>query len=98
MLDPVIELAVWRRLDGIQPTGTLRAHCREPPFAQDAQMLGHRRLGDPELRPDALGDRARRLLTARKELENAPADGITEDRVLKAVLEAVETPKAALVG
>jgi MoxR-like ATPase len=28
----------------------------------------------------------------------AQADGITEDRVLKAVLEAVETPKAALVG
>jgi MoxR-like ATPase len=28
----------------------------------------------------------------------AQADGITEDRVLKAVLEAVEAPKAALVG
>jgi len=79
VVEPGVDVAQRLRVDGVEPTGALGAHRREPRFAQDAEMLGHRGLGDPELGSDDLGDRARRLLTAREQLENASADRIAED-------------------
>ena len=79
LVEPGVDVAQRLRVYGVKPTGTLGAHSREPRLAQDAEVLGHRGLGDPELGSDGLGDRARRLLTAREQLENASADGIAED-------------------
>jgi hypothetical protein len=41
-------------------------------------VLGHCGLGDPELGPDDLGDGAGALLAVGEQLQNPPADGITE--------------------
>ena len=79
VVEPRVDVTQRPRVDGVEPTRALRAHCREPRFAQDAQVLGYRGLGDPELGSDDLGDRARGLLTGREKLENASADGIAED-------------------
>jgi hypothetical protein len=36
-------------------------------------------LGDPELGPDDLGDRTRRLLTIGEQLQDVPAHGVAEN-------------------
>jgi hypothetical protein len=79
VVEPGVDVAQRLRVDCVKPTGAFGAHRREPRFTQDAEVLGHRGLGDPELGADDLGDRARRLLTGGEELEDASADGIAED-------------------
>ena len=79
VVEPGVDVAQRLRVDGVEPAGALGAHAREPRFAQDAEVLGHPRLRDAELGTDDLGDRARRVLTGREQLEDASADGIAED-------------------
>jgi hypothetical protein len=78
-VEPGVDVAQRLRVDGVKPTRALGAHRRKPRLAQNTEVLGHGGLGDPELGSDDLGDRARRLLTAREELENPSADGFAED-------------------
>jgi hypothetical protein len=71
MVEPGVDVAQRLRVNRVKPTGAPWPHGREPRFAQDAEVLGHPGLGDPELGSDHLGDRLRRVLTGREELENA---------------------------
>jgi hypothetical protein len=57
VVEPGVDVAQRLRVDGVEPTGALGAHCRESRFAQNAEVLGHRGLGDPELGSDDVGDR-----------------------------------------
>jgi hypothetical protein len=79
LVQPCVHVAQRLRVDCVEPAGSLGAHRRKPRLAQDPEVLGHRGLGDPELGSDDLGERARRVLTGREQLENPSADGIAED-------------------
>ena len=59
--------------------GAVGAHADETGIAENAQVLRHRRLGDPELVPHDPGDRARRQLIVDEQLEDAAAHGVAED-------------------
>jgi hypothetical protein len=49
VVEPVVHVAQWLRIDGVKPTGALGTHGCEPGLAEDAEVLGHGGLGDPEL-------------------------------------------------
>ena len=78
-VEPGVDVAQRLRLDRVEPPGALGAHRREAGLAQHPQVLRDRRLGDPELVPDDLGDRARRVLAGGEQLEDASADRVAED-------------------
>jgi len=79
LLYPAVDLAHARSLDGVQPSGTFRAHGGEAVLAQHAQMLGHRRLRDAELLPHDLDDLPGGAFTREQELEDAPPDRVAQD-------------------
>lgn len=78
-LQPSIDVLQRTSLDGVQATGALGSHAREAVLAEYPQMLGHGRLGDPELSADDRDDLTGRLLLVDEEFENSPADRISED-------------------
>lgn len=78
-LQPSIDVLQRAGLDGVQATGALGSHASEAALTEDPQMLGHCRLGDPELRADDRDDLTGRLLLVDEQFENPPADRISED-------------------
>ena len=87
-LQPPVDVLQRSGLDRVQATGALGSDPGEAVLTEHAQVLRHGRLRDAELRTDDSHDVAGSLLLHEDQLENAPADRITEDieRVHKAIL------------
>src|SRR5690606_3356101 len=79
VVEPAIDLAERRSVDGIEPAGALGTDGGEPALAQHPEMLRHGWLRDSELRLDDLGDRSRAALAVGEQFENSAADRVTED-------------------
>src|SRR5262249_20040101 len=63
----------------VQTTGAVGAHGGEPGLPQHAQVLGDRRLGDPELSADDHGDRTGGLLAVNQQFQDAAPDWVAQD-------------------
>ena len=79
VVEPVVELAERRGVDGVQPAGALGPDGREPALAQDLEVLRHGGLRDPELGLDDRRDRPGRQLAIGEQFEDPAADGVSED-------------------
>ena len=90
--EPVVELTERRGVDGVEPAGTLGPDGREPAVPQDLEVLRHGRLRDPELGLDHRGDGPRGQLAIGEQLEDPPADRVSED------VERVHVPRYYKVG
>src|SRR5689334_14918694 len=77
-VEPGVGLAQRGVVDRVEPTGAVRPYGREAVVAQHPQVLRDGRLGDSELGPDDLGDRARGLLTVGEQFQDAAADRVAE--------------------
>ena len=66
-------------VDGIEPSCALRADGREPAVTEDLEVLGHRRLRDPELGLDDGRDRPRGQLAIGEQLEDPSPDRVSQD-------------------
>ena len=90
VVEPVLDLAERRRVDGVEPPGALGPDRREPAVAQDLEVLRDGRLRDPELRLDDRGDRPGGQLAVGEQLEDPPPDRVAEDveRVHEAIVKA----------
>ena len=67
------------RINGVEPARALGPNSGEARLPQHAQMLGNRRLGDPELGLHHLTDRPGGKLTFGEQFEDPPPDGFAED-------------------
>lgn len=76
---PVLDHLERSGVEGVEPTGALGAHPGESALAQNAEMLGHGWLADPELGANHPGDITGSALTLRKELQDPSSNRITED-------------------
>jgi hypothetical protein len=78
-VEPFLELAKGRRVDGIQPTRAVGMDRREPAIPQDLEVLRHGRLRDPELGPDNGRDGPRGQLAVGEQLEDPPPDRVSQN-------------------
>ena len=76
---PCLDLVEGGGLDGVQPPGAIGADGREPVLPKHPQVLGHRRLADPELGADPRRDIAGRALLLGEELQDPSTNGVTHD-------------------
>ena len=67
------------RVDRVEPTRAVGAHGGEARLAQHAEVLRDRGLRDAELALDDFADLARAALAVGEQLEDAPADRVSED-------------------
>ena len=79
LVEPVVELAERRRVDGVEPPRALGPDRREPAVAQNLEVLRHGRLRDPELRLDDGRDRPRSQLAVGEQLEDPSPDRVSQD-------------------
>jgi hypothetical protein len=79
VVDPVVDLTERCGIDGVQPTRAFGADRREPALPQHLEVLGHGRLGDPELRLDDGRDGPGRELALGEQLEDPSSDGVAQD-------------------
>ena len=79
VVEPVVELAERRCIDGVEPARALRPDRREPAVAQDLEVLRHGRLRDPELGLDDGRDRPRGQLAVGEQLEDPAPDRVSQD-------------------
>jgi hypothetical protein len=78
-IEPCVDISERARIDRVDPPRALGAHGREPAVAQHLEVLGDRRLRDPELGSDHRDDLARRVLALGQELHDPAPDRIAED-------------------
>ncbi len=76
---PLVDIPQGPAVDRVQPPLTLGPHRGEAVIPQHFQVLRHRRLADRELILDGGTDDAGRQLSVGEQLENAPANRITQD-------------------
>src|SRR5688572_20567397 len=79
LIEPRVDRLERSRIDGVESAIPVRPNAGEARLAQHLEVLGDRRLGDPELAVHDLDDRARSPLAAREQLEDAAAHRIPED-------------------
>lgn len=65
-------------IESVPPPLLLGTDVDEAGIPQEPQVLGHRRPADPELAADRVRQLSRRVLTARKHLDEPPPHGIGE--------------------
>jgi hypothetical protein len=76
--EPHIDLMQRLAVDRVEPPRSLRPHRGESGFAQHAQVLGDRGLGDPELLLDDRAHRTRSPLPVREQLQDPPPHRVAE--------------------
>lgn len=79
LLDPRVDVAKRGRVQGIDPARAFRTDGGEPGRPEDGEVLGHGRLGDPELGPDDLYYVAGTQLAPSELVEDPPANRVAED-------------------
>jgi hypothetical protein len=78
LLEPSVDLLQRRGFDCVESMLSFRTHAREAVFAQHAQVLRNRGLGDRKLALDHLDHRTGAALAAREQLEDTPPDRISQ--------------------
>jgi hypothetical protein len=78
-VEPRIDLLERRRVHGVQAACAVRSDAREAAVAQDPEVLRDRRLADPELRLDDVGDGAGRALAVGEELKDPSSYRVAQD-------------------
>ena len=76
---PFIDSAQRIGIDRVEPTCPVGTYGRVTVVAQDAEVLGHRRLADSELAADRLRQLSGRPFPVREQLEQSPSDRVAED-------------------
>jgi hypothetical protein len=78
-LQPHIDLPQGFGGHRVQTAGAVSVHDCEPVLPQHAQVLGDRRLGDPELGADDRGDHTGGLLAISQQFQDAAPDRVAQD-------------------
>jgi hypothetical protein len=78
-LQPPVDVLQRSGLDGVEAARALRPHTSEAALAEHSEVLGDGGLRDAELRADHVDDVSRRPLPVDEQLEDPPADRVTED-------------------
>ena len=78
-IEPRVGDLEGRRVDGVEAASAVGAHGGESRLAQHAQVLRDRGLRDAELARDDLAEVAGAALAVREQLDDAPADRVSED-------------------
>src|SRR6185503_795309 len=78
-VEPRVDIAQRAAVHRVEPPLTGRSHRREAVVPQHLEVLGHRRLADPELALDGGADFASRHLAAGQQFHNATPYRIPED-------------------
>jgi hypothetical protein len=77
--EPAFDAGQRFLIEGVEAAGALGADVGEAALAQDPKVAGDRGLGESELGPDDVDDRAGALFTRGQQLEDASADRISEN-------------------
>jgi len=78
-LQPRFHLEQRIRVQGVQAASAVHAHGREAVLTQHLQVLGDRRLADPELRPHRRRQLPRGRLPVGEQFQQPAPDRVAED-------------------
>lgn len=77
-LEPPVDILQRARVDGVEASGALGTRDRQAALAQHAEVRGHARLRDAELRLDDRAHRTRGLLTVSEQLQDPAPHRVAE--------------------